>query len=392
MGLFTRLLGAASVVITVVAVVTSGACARFPEDHPNAWRDQPSLQPMKGPQPSIEGEAPPPPESGNGPPQAQQQPPAPVGCHDPDPSVIATCLDPVGAIVVLPGDQAALVGERATGRILRVQQGKPPVEVARVPADPSGDGGLTGLALSPSYREDELVYAYVTTGSDNEVVRIAPGDRPKPVLSGIPKGASGNSGALFTDSTGGLLVATGNAGSPAAAGDPASLSGKVLRIDGFGKPAADNPQPGSPVISSGLASPGGLCGAPDGSAYWVTDRNAAQDALYTVKPGRPLGAPAWTWKDRPGVAGCVAAPNLVVVALANQSALYSMRPAAEGGFIGQPAKVLDHSRYGRLSTTALGTDGLVWLGTSNKAGGQPTSSDDRVIRIPPPTSGAAGRD
>ena len=33
--------------------------------------------------------------------------------------------------------------------------------------DPSGDGGLLDLALSPTYLEDGLIYAYVTTATDN---------------------------------------------------------------------------------------------------------------------------------------------------------------------------------------------------------------------------------
>src|SRR3712207_9595311 len=67
-------------------------------------------------------------------------------------------------------------------RSLQVQRERPNQEVAALAVDPAGDGGLTGLALSPSYAEDELIYAYITTPIDNRVVRIAPGDMPKPVL------------------------------------------------------------------------------------------------------------------------------------------------------------------------------------------------------------------
>ncbi len=42
--------------------------------------------------------------------------------------------------------------------------------------------------------------------------------------------------------------------------------------------------------------------------------------------------------------------------------------------------------YGRLRTVVAGTDGALWLTTSNKDGaGKPTAQDDRVIRILPPT-------
>src|SRR6185312_14007441 len=123
----------------------------------------------------------------------------------------------------------------------------------------SGGGGLNGLVLSPSYVEDQLLYAYVTTPTDNRVVRIAAGEPPKPVLTGIPRGATNNIGALSVDVDGSLLVATGDAGRPA---DPASLAGKVLRIDTLGRPARGNPDPASPVLSSGVRAPGGICTDP----------------------------------------------------------------------------------------------------------------------------------
>ncbi|PKW19685.1 glucose/arabinose dehydrogenase [Saccharopolyspora spinosa] len=375
------LLGMAAVLGTLLA-----GCAQFPDEHTRPWGDPPSLEPQAGPQPSFESEPTPP-----GPGTSPQQPNAPVGCEDPDPAVVATCLDPVGAIAVLPDGQGALVGERATGRVLRVQRGTKPVELAQIPVDPSGGGGLTGLALSPTYHEDELFYAYVTTSSDNQVVRVAAGDRPKPVLTGIPKGSTGNAGAMLDDGQGSLLIATGNAGSPASASNPQSLAGKLLRIDGSGKPAVGNPDPKSPVIASGLTEPGGLCGTPALGMYWVTDRSGGQDALYRVQLGKPLGSPAWTWAERPGVAGCAADPATVVVSLRDAAALYTLHPAPDGTFTGQPTKVMENT-YGRFSAAALGPDGLIWLGTANKDGGRPISSDDRVLRIEPPSGGSAGKD
>ncbi|MBB5155400.1 PQQ-dependent sugar dehydrogenase [Saccharopolyspora phatthalungensis] len=375
------LLGMAAVLGTLLA-----GCAQFPDEHPRPWGDQPSLEPQAGPQPSFENESPPPESSA-----APQQPKPPVGCEDPDPAVVATCLDPVGAIAVLPDGQGALVGERSTGRVLRVQRGVKPVELAQIPVDPSGGGGLTGLALSPTYNEDELFYAYVTTSDDNQVVRVAAGDRPKPVLTGIPKGSTGNGGAMLDDGQGSLLIATGNAGSPANAANPQSLAGKVLRIDGFGKPAAGNPDPKTPVVAAGLTEPGGLCGTPGLGMYWVTDRTGAQDALYRVQLGKPLGSPAWTWVERPGVAGCAADPSTVVVALRDAAALYTLHPAPDGSFTGQPTKVMENT-YGRFSAATLGPNGLIWLGTANKDGGRPVPSDDRVLRIQPPSGGSAGKD
>src|ERR1700712_3426500 len=166
-------------------------------------------------------------------------------CVPTDPAVIAACLSAPTGLAPLPDGTSALVGERTTGRILRVAVGAKPVVVTTIRGlDAKGDGGLLGVAVSPSYVEDGLIYAYVTTATDNRVVRVAPGDVPKPIITGIPKGTTNNGGALAFTPAGVLYVGTGNAGTPAKAVDPASLAGKLLRVDDFGKSAAGNPKAG----------------------------------------------------------------------------------------------------------------------------------------------------
>ncbi|WP_170837395.1 PQQ-dependent sugar dehydrogenase [Actinopolyspora xinjiangensis] len=375
--------------VALLAAALLGGCAEFPDQHPESWREQPSLRPQAGPQPRIEGRQQPPDEG-----QTEASPPEnaePDGCEDPDPSVVATCLGAVGDVAVLPGGRGALVGERRTGRIMLVEPGSEPRELARVEVDPTGGGGLTGLTLSPSYAEDGLLYAYATTPTDNRVVRIAPGDPPEPILTGIPRGSGRNAGGIATSGSEALLVATGDAGSPAEADDRSVLAGKVLRIDTFGDPAQDNPDPRSAVIATGLRAPGGVCTRPNTSSYWVTDRLPERDVLYRGSPGERLGSPAWSWRDGPGVAGCAASEGLLVVALTDASAVYTMRPGPEGTFTGEPERALEDD-YGRLRAATSGPNGMLWLGTSNKAGGKPVSSDDRVIRIQPPNGGTAGKE
>jgi glucose/arabinose dehydrogenase len=363
-------------------------CATFPEQGPREWHEQlegtgelggPPVVPETTPPPQ-----PPPEEGQQGQTGPQQQP---SGCEDPDPQVVATCLDPIGAIAVLPDAVSALVGERRTGRVLRVEQGKEPELVATVPVDPTGGGGLTGLILSPSFVEDQLVYAYVTTPEDNRVVRLAKGEPPEPVFTGIPRGSTNNAGALAADVDGSLLVATGNAGQSAPA--PESLAGKLLRIDPQGRPAEGNPDPVSPVLSSGLQSPGGICVDPVRTTVWVTDRRLGEDALHLVVPG-PLPAPAWRWPERPGVAGCAAVDGAVAVAQTRPEMLFVIRSDTDNLFLGAPEKVLEKA-YGRLSAATIAPDGLIWLGTVNKAGGNPVPADDRVIRIQPLASGGDNR-
>jgi glucose/arabinose dehydrogenase len=364
-------------------------CATFPDDSPRDWTEKSEGQGELGGPPSVQQAPPPsqPGDNGGSGPEEGGQGGEPTGCVDADPQVVATCLNPVGAIAVLPDAQSALVAERTTGRVLRVRRGVAPELITTVPVDATGGGGLTGLVLSPAYAEDQLVYAYATTAEDNRVLRLAPNEAPKPVLTGIPRGPSGNRGALAVDVDRSLLVATGAAGDPA---PPAtSLAGKVLRIDTLGRPAAGNANPASPVLSSGLRAPGGICVDPASQSVWVTDRPGTRDVLQRVGPG-PLPSPAWTWPERPGVAGCMAQPGVIVVTLTGGTAVSVLRPAPDGTFTGNPETMLT-GVYGRLDAVAPAPDGLLWLGTVNKDGGRPVPSDDRVIRIQPPSGGGESR-
>jgi glucose/arabinose dehydrogenase len=372
--------------VLVAALLVVGGCATFPDNGPREWQEQIEGAGELGDIPRVPDTADPrqPPPTEQAP--SSGAPPEPVPCEDPDPAVIESCLNPVGAIAVLPDGVAALVAERTTGRVLRVEQGTDPVLVATVDVDPSGGGGLTGLVLSPSYLEDGLLYAYATTPEDNRVLLIASGEPPKPLLTGIPRGAANNGGALVVDLDGSLLVATGDAGGA----DPASLAGKVLRIDTLGRPAAGNPDPASAVLTSGIVAPGGICVNPTSEAAWVTDRPGTREVLHAIVPGA-VGAPAWTWPDRPGIGGCVAAGDRVAVAQASAEAIFVIRTAPTGGFTGAPESLLVNT-YGRLAAATLAPDGGIWLGTVNRdEGGAPGPTDDRVIRIEFAASGGADR-
>lgn len=348
----------------------------FPDQNAGPWRPRPDPGQQIGPQPRIPGD-----QGGPAPAPENQPPPGPPqGCDDPDPAVVATCLNPISAIAVLPSGQAALVAERATGRILRVEPETEPVEIARIPVDAAA-GGLSGLALSPTYDEDELIYAYIATPTEHQLVRIAPGDVPKKVLGGIPPGPGGT---LAVDGSGALLVATGSGGE-------GPLAGKLLRVTPFGDPAPDNPDPGSPVVADGLNEPRGLCPDRVTGAIWLTDSEPTADVLRRVVPGQPQGEPAWTWPGNPGASGCVAAPDQLMVTFNSERPAFSVSLGPAGSFVGQPTDV-PLERYGRIGAAADGPDGLlVWLGTANKAGGQPISSDDRVFVLSP-AAGGGGRD
>ena len=296
-------------------------------------------------------------------------------------------------------DGTALVGERTTGRIVRVQP-KPdqPVPTVRVlhGLDTTGGGGLLDLAVSPHYAEDDLIYAYITTPKDNRVVDFTLHGPVTPVLTGIPRGKADNAGRIAFGADGELYVGTGDAGRPALAADATSLAGKILRIDDIGRPAAGNPRASSPVFATGFRAVDGLC--PTSAAMLEVQTAASgQTEVNAVIGGANYGYPRAVGRqvspvvtlpraaDDPG--GCAVLDSRLWVTSLSGQALLSGAPRTHGAGFGSFSAVL-HRTYGRLRTVVAASDGALWLTTSNKDGhGHPVPTDERVIRYLPQSSG-----
>ncbi|WP_235922219.1 PQQ-dependent sugar dehydrogenase [Lentzea tibetensis] len=375
----------------IAACLLAGGCASLPEEPPpTSWTPQRQLTPQAGPKPELPGEFTPSPGQRQ-PGQTPQSVPPPQGCKDFNPLVIATCLDPVSGVAMIgpdsQGSVTAYATERTTGRLLKVAKNVDPVVVATIPVDASSDGGLTSIALSATFAEDQLVYLYVTTPTDNRVVRLAPGDAPKPILTGIPRGATGNRGVLASDRKGALLVATGDAGNPALAADPNSLAGKVLRIDGAGQPAKGNPTATSAVIAAGLRLPGGLCVSADTTKIWVTDWTDRADVLYRVDPGKPLGNAAWSWPDKPGILGCASLSDVLWTTMSKTPGTQALPMAPDGSFVGKPKVSMQEDGFGLIGPMEMLNDQAALVGTVNKTSGKTVSSDDRVAIVTRPDNG-----
>ncbi|WP_280235483.1 PQQ-dependent sugar dehydrogenase [Nocardia cyriacigeorgica] len=361
------------VVGVVLGSLLLGGCARFDDSASSPFTPEPTLHGA-----NID------PKKPGQPPTSTTRPSGP--CIDPDPAVVATCLDTTGGLISLGG--SALVTERRTGRIMKVVPEQPPVEIAQIDVDGSGDGGLTDLALSPTYGEDGLLYAYITTPSDNRVVRIAQGGGPpKPVLTGIPKGATGNRGAVEFTAPDRMLVLTGNTGDPGAGAAQSSLAGKLLRVN---SPSA-NGSAAPEVVVSGIGTAGDIC-LDSSNGVWITDRTPVEDRLQRLAPDGAVST-AWTWPDRPGVAGCAAAADGVAISLTGAKALALAVTDPDTNAVTAAPTLVAQDKYGRLSGAAAGGDGTIWVSTANKdEGGAPGPFDDRVVRIPPPSAGGGGPD
>jgi glucose/arabinose dehydrogenase len=339
-----------------------------------------------------------------GPRQPGPASPAPKG---PDPYVVATKLSSPVGLAVLP-DGTALVGERTTGRIVRVQPtaGEPVPTVRTLTGiSTTAGGGLLDLALSPNYAQDNLIFAYLTTATDNRVVAFTLTGPVTPVLIGIPRGASDNTGRIAFGSDGLLYVGTGDAGQPALAADANSLAGKVLRVSDIGKPAAGNPAPASPIFTSGHRIVDGLCLVAEANKLIEVEAAGGatgRDNVNILSPGRSYGWPhsgASTPKPltslpaaQRGPGGCaVMAGQLYVTSLTGKALLVAPLLATGRGLAASKFTATLQNRYGRLmSVVADPAGGVLWLTTSNRDGhGRPVADDERVVRIPPPSGGGS---
>jgi glucose/arabinose dehydrogenase len=327
---------------------------------------------------------------------AQPQPTsaAPV---DKTPRTIVTGLHVPWGVVFLP-DGSALVSERTTGNIVRFAQvGGAPKVVMRVPGvNADGEGGLLGLALSPSYADDHLIYAYMTTASDNRIVRFTLGGALHPILTGIRHGSIHNGGRIAFGPDGKLYAGVGETGDRPLAQDRSSLNGKILRIDPDGSVPADNPFH-SPVWTYGHRNVQGLAWDSAGRLWTTEFGQDTRDEVNLIVKGHNYGWPnvegtgstqggkytnplvTWPTDDASPSGDAIVGNTLYVAALRGECV---WQIPLHGAKLGTP-KRLFHNTYGRIRTVVVAPDGALWLMTSNRDGrGNPTSTDDRIIRVP----------
>lgn len=324
---------------------------------------------------------------------------APAEAAATGPRTIVRNLQVPWGIAFLP-DRSALIAERTTGRIVRVgPDGGQARQVMRVPGVSfDGEGGLLGLAVSPKYASDRLVYAYLTTARDNRIVRFRLGGAVHPILTGLRAGSIHDGGRIAFGPDGMLYAGVGETGDTSLAQDPRSRNGKILRITPSGKVPKGNPFPGSPVWSLGHRNVQGLAWDRAGR-LWATEfgQNSFDEVNLIVK-GRNYGWPVvegrgdtrggrftnpkvtWRTSEASPSGAAIAGSSLYVGALAGQRL---WRVPLRGASAGRPRALLS-GRYGRLRTVVRAPDGSLWISTSNRDGrGSPRSGDDRIIRLRP---------
>jgi len=358
--------GRGSLAVLCSAMLVLAGCAQFNDIQSQPFTTDPERQP--------------PPSSSPPPPPPLPDKPFPKEC--PAPGVMQGCLESTSGLLMQPDSKSALVAERTTGAVKEVSVSAEPKVKTVIPVDPAGDGGLMDIVLSPTYKQDRLMYAYISTPTDNRVIRVADDDTPKEILTGIPKGGNGNTGALLFTSPTTLVVMTGDAGNPAMANDPASLAGKVIRLE---QPTTLHPSPPTTALS-GIGAGGGLCTDPVDGSLFVLDRAPTADRLQRITKDSKVST-VWTWPDRPGVAGCSALDGTVLVNLVNTKQTVAVHLAQGTGAVTGPPDVVRQDTHGHAWALRMSPDGNVWGATVNKTAGDAMKLDDVVFPLFPQGGG-----
>lgn len=322
--------------------------------------------------------------------------------------VVSTLTDglksPWGMAALPEGD--LLVASRDEGTITRVDSdtGRK-TEVGEVPGvAPGGEGGLLGLAISPSFASDTYVYAYFTTDSDNRVARMLYDPKrpvgqqlgaPDTVLRGIPKGNIHNGGRIAFGPDKMLYAGTGETGETGLAQDKKSLGGKILRMTPDGRPAHGNPEADSVVYTYGHRNVQGLAWDSE-KRLWASEFGQnTWDELNLIEPGKNYGWPEaegkagesgfvdpveeWRTSDASPSGIAFAEGSIWMAALRGERLwripLAGVKPSAA-------AQAFLQGEYGRLRTVLATGDGALWLLTNNTDGrGTPKTGDDKILRV-----------
>ncbi|MFD3789459.1 PQQ-dependent sugar dehydrogenase [Streptomyces cyaneofuscatus] len=311
-------------------------------------------------------------------------------------------------LAALPGGDL-LVASRDEGTIHRIdgESGKQTLLGSVPGASPAGEGGLLGLAVPSTFAADGWVYAYLTTTSDNRIVRMSYDEKrpagqqlgaPDTILRGIPKGNIHNGGRIAFGPDKMLYAGTGETGDTGLAQDKESLAGKILRMTPDGEPVHGNPEADSVVYSYGHRNVQGLAWDARKRLWAAEFGQNTWDELNLIEPGGNYGwpevegeegedgfiDPVAQWKtSEASPSGIAYAEGSIWMAGLRGERLWRIPLSGDSAEepLADPQSFLDE-KHGRLRTVVSAGGDRLWLVTSNTDGrGEPKPGDDRILLV-----------
>jgi aldose sugar dehydrogenase len=293
--------------------------------------------------------------------------------------------------------------------------------------------GLMGIAIAPDFAESRHVYVVGSFevaggGIENRVLRFTErgqrGEDPQLVLGGLPAARYHAGAALGFGPDGMLYLTVGDATRPGDSQDLESLAGKILRLRPDGGVPADNPIPGSLVYALGIRNSQGIDWHPETGDLFASDHGPSglprerfrrhRDELNLIRPGGNYGWPEasgmqegdsfilplveWTPAIAPGGIAFYTGSDfpwrqsVFVAALRGEQLLrveLERARGATGGWRAVGSESLMEGELGRIRAVKMGSDGFLYLTTSNRDGrGDAAPRDDLLLRIVPAPEGA----
>lgn len=319
---------------------------------------------------------------------------------------IASGLQAPWGVGFLPNGDA-IVTERDTTKVLLLTSPSYDVSVVGTMneavglGDQGGEAGLLGVAVSPDFESDHLLFFYYSTATENRIVKATLEDgrlgTPRTILDGIPRGFIHDGGRLAFGPDGYLYASTGETGQPDLAQDINTTAGKILRITTDGNAPDGNPIKRNPIWSYGHRNVQGLA-FDERDRLWASEFGQdTYDELNLITKGANYG-----W---PMVEGVGSGDS----ALEDPQAVWNTDEASPSGLAyldgdlwmaslkgerlwridvsgGRAKHIKDFfvGEYGRMRTVAAAPDGNLWVTTSNTDGrGDPQSGDDRILLVRP---------
>ncbi len=336
---------------------------------------------------------------------------------------VVTNLEVPWAIAFLPNGDALVTERPGRLRLVRdiyVNAQLATSPVADVETGFTSEGGLLGIALHPDFKRNRLFYMYITVstngGLQNKVEQWklsndgSSAQFDKVIYEGIA-GASYHDGGRIRFGPDGMLYAgTGDAGNPDLSQKVQSPNGKILRLTPEGDIPDDNPFDDSPAFVMGIRNTQGF-DWPDATKagnMWIVDHgpsgemgrtghdevniasagdNLGWPTIYGCEQESSMKPPILTWeKAVPPGGAAIYTGNAIQewkgsLIMGTLGSRHLHRVVVQNGNVSMHEVYLQNE-YGRLREVIMGSDGELYVATSNCDGrGECPEEQDMIIRI-----------